>query len=92
MVKKFRNFIEDCIAQADLVLLGLCLAASCFGLLLIASATQYSGSSRKVIVQAAAICIGVLCYVVFSVMDVDLCRECPVYPVAADAPWRGALR
>lgn len=71
VVKKLRHFIEDCIAQADLTLLAFCLTASCFGLLLISSATQYSGSTRKVIVQAAAICIGVLCYVVFSVMDVE---------------------
>lgn len=71
MVKRLRNMIEDCIAQSDLALLGLCLVASVFGLLLIASATQYTGSSRKVIVQAAAICLGVLCYIAFSVVDVE---------------------
>ena len=71
MFKKIRNMIEECIAQADMALLCLCLAASGFGLILIASATNYSGSSRKVIVQAAAICIGIGCYLVFSMLDVE---------------------
>ena len=71
MVKKMRNFIADCIAQADLTLLTMCISASCFGLLMIASATRYNGGNRKVIVQLAGICIGVMCYILFSVLDVE---------------------
>ncbi|MGM9662075.1 MAG: FtsW/RodA/SpoVE family cell cycle protein [Oscillospiraceae bacterium] len=72
MLKKLRGILSEFIAQADLVLLGLCVGASCFGLLLITSATRYTGSYRNVIVQGVALCLGVVCYILFSLLDVEV--------------------
>lgn len=71
MWQRLRALFEEFITQADLLLLGLCLGASGFGLLLIASATRYTGSWRNVVVQAVAIALGLVCYFVFSFLDVE---------------------
>lgn len=63
--------VRSLLKKVDLVLLALCLAATCYGLLLIASATHASGSTRKVVVQAAAMVIGILLYFIFSVIDIE---------------------
>ena len=57
----------------DLLLLGLCLAATCYGIVLIASATvgPTGGDWSNVIVQSAAMVIGVAMYVAFSVIDIE---------------------
>ncbi|NLU24490.1 MAG: FtsW/RodA/SpoVE family cell cycle protein, partial [Clostridiales bacterium] len=71
MFGKAKDLIEDMIHQADLVLLALCCAASAFGLLMIASATHYTGASKYVLVQGAALVIGVLLYFVISMIDLQ---------------------
>ncbi|MGM9619680.1 MAG: FtsW/RodA/SpoVE family cell cycle protein [Oscillospiraceae bacterium] len=71
MLNKLRGILSEFVAQADLVLLCLCVGASCFGLLLITSATRYTGSYRNVIVQGVALCLGIVCYVLFSLLDVE---------------------
>ena len=71
MFGKLRDIFSDFVRQADLVLLTLCCAASGFGLVLIYSATRYKNSDRYVIVQAAAILIGILCYIFFSMIDIE---------------------
>ena len=71
MWQKLKGLVSEFITQADLVLLSLCVGASGFGLLLIASATRYTGGWRHVIVQAAAIGIGLVCYFLFSFVDVE---------------------
>lgn len=57
--------------KADPVLLTLCLIATGFGIVLIASATNYTDSSRYVLVQTAAAVIGLGLYFGFSVVDVE---------------------
>ena len=57
--------------KMDPVLLGLILAATGYGVVLVASATNYTGSSRNVIVQAAAAVLGIFAYAFFSVVDVE---------------------
>lgn len=68
MGKTLRDFFK----KGDMVLLSLCLAASAFGLVLIYSATRYLGSNRYVLIQAAGIAIGVVCYAVFTLVDIEL--------------------
>lgn len=74
MLKRLRSTLAEFLQQADLVLLGLCLAASGYGLLLITSATRYLGSKmvRYVGVQAAGIALGVIAYILLSMVDVDV--------------------
>ena len=57
--------------KADLVLLSLILIASCYGVVLVASATQYTQSWRNTIVQLAAVVLGIIAYFFFSVVDVE---------------------
>ena len=57
--------------KMDLLLLGLCLVATVYGIVLIASATHATESYRSVIVQGAAMVIGVGMYVAFSLIDIE---------------------
>ena len=65
--------------KGDVILLGLCLAASTFGLALIHSATRYQYSDqligRPVIIQAIAVMLGVIAYVLLTFVDFQLFTE-----------------
>ena len=58
--------------QADLILLGLCCAASVFGIAMIYSATRYNNDNRKIIVQTAALLIGIVVYFGISMIDLEM--------------------
>lgn len=64
------------LSSIDLVLLGLCLTASAMGLVLVYSATRWSpnhyGDVKK---QAVFICLGVVAYIIFTYLDLDLILE-----------------
>ena len=62
-MRKIIGFIGACFRQADMVLLALCTGTTLFGCLMIASATHYTGSYKNVIVQGAALCLGIFAYV-----------------------------
>lgn len=64
--------IRDLIKKSDPVLLGLCLITTVYGLVLIASATNFRDNSlRYVAVQGAATLIGVVLYCIFAGVDVE---------------------
>ncbi|MCI8303069.1 MAG: FtsW/RodA/SpoVE family cell cycle protein [Lawsonibacter sp.] len=72
--------VREFFRKGDIILLGLCLAASAFGLALIHSATQYQLDpnqfvSRSVIIQAIAILLGVVTYVLLTFVDFQLFTE-----------------
>ena len=52
--------VREFFKKGDLVLLALCLLSSGYGLLLIFSATRYNGNNRALVVQCAAIALGVI--------------------------------
>ena len=66
--------------KGDMVLLFLCLLASGFGTVCVASATNHMGSTRFVLVQLVAIALGVLLYFFFTAVDFEMVAE-----------WRGLL-
>ena len=75
MWNRLKAILADFIQQADLVLLGLCCAATLFGMVLIASATRYMGADgiiRYVGVQGAAMALGLCAYVFMSMIDVEI--------------------
>ena len=75
MFNRLRDTLSDFVQQADLVLLGLCCGSTLFGMVLIASATNYLGSGsmiRYVGVQGAAMLIGLVAYIFLSMVDVEL--------------------
>ena len=70
MIRRAAFFIVDLARQADMVLLGLCCAATAFGLVMISSATNYLQSGRHLMVQGIAALLGIVLY--FVVAQIDL--------------------
>ena len=48
MLNRLKAILADFFQQADLVLLGLCCAATLYGMALIASATRFMGTSKMI--------------------------------------------
>ena len=72
MLNRLRRTLAEFFQQADLVLLGLCCAATLFGIVMIFSATRYMNSNRNVIVQAAALLLGICVYIGMSMVDLEV--------------------
>ena len=75
MQNRLKGTLRDFIQQADLVLLGLCCAASVYGIVMIYSASQYlphGQMMKQVIVQTAAVLIGVVAYFGISMLDTEM--------------------
>mgnify|MGYP004667882045 FL=1 len=70
-MQRAREFLRDIFRQADLVLLALCCAATAYGLLMIYSATRYMNTLRLVVVQGAGVLIGIVLYLLFSMLDIE---------------------
>lgn len=74
----FSDSIREFFRRGDRLLLTLCLLASAFGLVLIYSATRWMDPSeglRCMLVQTAAILLGVLVYILMSSVDIELFTE-----------------
>ena len=67
--------LREFLRKGDGVLLALCLAASAYGLVLVYSATRYLETNRNMIVQSAAVLIGVVAYVVMTFVDFRMLTE-----------------
>ena len=67
--------VREFMKKADMILLALCVAASVFGVVAIASATNYLGGGRYVRTQIIALLRGILCYVLLTLIDVDIIAE-----------------
>lgn len=67
---KFKAFLSDVVRQSDLVLLALCVTSTLYGMLLIASATNYRGTMRYIAVQGFGLFLGILLYFFLSAVDV----------------------
>ena len=74
MLNRLKDTLADFIQQADLVLLGLCGAATLYGIVLVFSATRYMDPAtglRRMIIQCAALGLGVCVYIFFSMLDLE---------------------
>ena len=60
---------------ADMILLSLCIAASVYGIVVISSATNVNGSAQYVRTQILALVLGIILYIVFTLIDVDIIAE-----------------
>ena len=72
MLNRLKAVLADFFQQADLILLGLCSSATLYGILLIFSATRYKNSNRYVVVQLAALVLGICVYIAFSMVDLEM--------------------
>ena len=71
MLRRISDGISDMFRQSDLLLLILCVIASAFGMLMIASATHYLDTWRYVLVQAVATALGIVLYFLVSLLDLS---------------------
>ncbi len=74
-IKKIFSAIFGYLKNSDTFLLALCLISTVFGIVLISSATRSYGTHSYVIVQTGALCIGLILYFLFSVIDIELIAE-----------------
>ncbi len=72
MFKRGAGLFGDIVRQADFVLLGLCCAATAYGLVMITSATRFLDTYRHVLVQAVAALIGIVLYFLISTIDLTV--------------------
>ncbi len=71
-MKSVSNAIKNFIHEADMFLMVICAISSIFGLLLVGSATLSSdGTVRLVLVQGFAIFLGLLLFVLFTLIDIE---------------------
>ena len=75
MIKSAVRWLWDTFRKGDIVLLVMCVMTSAFGCVLIASATNHRGYMRYVLIQLAAIGLGVLFYVLVSSISLDFISE-----------------
>lgn len=75
MLNRLKAILADFFQQADLVLLGLCCAATLYGMALIASATRFMNLEkmvRYVGVQGVAMLLGFGAYILMSMVDLEV--------------------
>ena len=61
--------------KGDLVLLLLCVLTSAFGCFMIASAKNYAGFTRYLLIQMAAVVLGIFLYIIVSSINADFISE-----------------
>ncbi len=74
-MRQYIQQLKDSIRKGDWVLLLLCVITSAFGVLIIASATNYLDSFRYIIMQIVGALIGILLYALVSSVDADVLTE-----------------
>lgn len=74
MRRYIQRFI-DAFRKGDLILLLLCVVATTFGCLMIASTTSVSGSARYLPIQIGAALAGIMMYVIVSGIDTEFFSE-----------------
>lgn len=70
-----RRWISDFFKKADIVLLLLCIVTTILGIVCISSATATAGNARYVSVQTAALLLGIVIYILLTLIDVDIIAE-----------------
>lgn len=74
-MNRISRMIGDFLKKADIVLLLLCVVTTIFGIVCVSSATAASGNSRFVMFQAIALLIGIMVYVILTLIDIDIVAE-----------------
>ena len=77
-MRRFLQELQDFPKKCDWVLLMLCLITAAFGLVVLASATsaaKFEGNARYIIIQMAAILLGVMAFAVMSSIDIESMAE-----------------
>lgn len=75
MIRWFRQYLWNAWRKCDKILLLLCMLANAFGLLMIASATNYRGTLSYVDRQLMASLVGIFLFVFISSLNIDSILE-----------------
>ena len=74
-MRKLSLAISHFLQRADMLLLALCSAATIFGIVVVSSTTAYMGAGHFVLVQSLALVIGIILYIFFTLVDIDIIAE-----------------
>ena len=74
MRKFFQEFL-DFFRKGDMILLGLCIATTLYGVVILSSVTADARAIRFVVIQLVAAVLGIFLYAVISSIDLDLIME-----------------
>ena len=80
-MNRYWQRLKESIRKGDWVLLLLCIVTTAFGVLIIASATNYLDSMRYIVMQIVGAVIGVGLYMVVSSIDLEFITERRLYLV-----------
>ena len=78
-MNRYLQRLKESIRKGDWVLLLLCAITTAFGVLIIASATNYLDSMRYVVMQIVGAVIGIVLYMVVSSIDLEFITERRLY-------------
>ena len=74
-MRRYLQQLRDAFRKGDRLLLLLCLIATAFGCLMIASATNHAGAERYLVIQIGAAVLGVFLYAIISSIDAEFFTE-----------------
>ena len=77
--------------KGDLVLLLLCVITAVFGCFMVASTKNYAGFARYLLIQIAAVILGVLLYIIVSSINADFISEHRIWLVLFNTFMLGLL-
>ena len=69
---RFLRPLAEFFRKGDILLLILCVVTSLFGVVMVSSAAAHFGGSRYVLIQLAAIALGVLIYILLTLFDIEI--------------------
>ena len=81
-MRQYFSELRSFFRKGDMVLLLLCLITAAFGCVIIASATSYMETIRLIIIQIAAVVLGVGVYAVVSAVDLEFLSENRIWLIA----------
>lgn len=74
-VKKYLRLVAEYIKKSDMLLLSLCIVCSVYGIIIISSATKSFNTNQYVYIQSAALFLGIIAFVVMSLLDLDVITD-----------------
>lgn len=71
-MRQWKTRVADVFRKGDMVLLALSVVSSLFGIVMIVTASAYTGNTRYLTVQTGALIAGVLLYLIMTAIDIDI--------------------
>ena len=71
-MKRFRNLMWNVFHKGDMLLLGLCVIATIFGIVMISAVMGEESGTRNMIIQIGTLFGGILLYLFFTAFDVEI--------------------